>query len=253
MKRILIGDFREELLSTLEVILKNWGYRTLVTSNADEFLSLLDELEPDLVIAGPALLANKSIAKTIDGRNQPLLIVTDPTTKSIKTAGSENLDYPVDVFKLFELTQKSLEKIPRRNIRLNVQLPSMYYHGEAPCIAEVVSISSEGLFIKTGSRIEGLTDVRIVLPLLGMQEEIEVLGRIVYSVEPSPENNYLQGMGIEFLDIPADTNRLLQKFVENLLVTELSDKRYTQDSLNLEQLQSRTDDMLLKISAAKSH
>ena len=47
MKRILIGDSRDELLSTLEVILKNWGYRALATSDADEFLSLLDELTPD--------------------------------------------------------------------------------------------------------------------------------------------------------------------------------------------------------------
>ena len=53
MKRILIGDVREELLSALEVILKNWGYRALCTSNPEEFLSLHDELSPDLLLADP--------------------------------------------------------------------------------------------------------------------------------------------------------------------------------------------------------
>lgn len=247
MKRILIGDCREELLSTLEVVLKNWGYRTLVTSDASEFVSLIDELGPDMILAGPTLLTQKSIAKKIENLKTPFLFIDDPAVKPGKKLKSDILAYPINVFQLFELSQKILEKIPRRNIRLKVQLPSMYYHGESPCIAEVVSLSSEGLFIKTGSRIEGLSDVKIVLPLIGLQTEIEVLGRIVYRVEPHPDNNYLQGMGIEFRDIDPDTNQLLQKFVENLLVAELTEKSFTQSSLNLEQLQGHADEVLLQI------
>lgn len=250
MKRILIGDCREDLLSTLEVILKNWGYRTLCTSEAGEFISLLDELTPDILLAGPTLVAQKNVAKKITGQKAPLILLEDPQVKPLKIEATEQLAYPINVFRLFELVQKSLEKIPRRNIRLNVQIPSMYYHGDAPCIAEIVSLSTEGIFIRTGSRIEGLDEVRIVLPLIGMQTEIEIDGRIVYRVEPQQENNYIQGMGIEFKNVDSDTNKLLQQFVESLLVAELTEKKYIQDSLDLGQLQQSSDDMVLKIHPA---
>lgn len=250
MKLILIGDYREELLSTLEIILKNWGYRALVTSDDSEFLSILNELSPELIIAGPSILTKKSVVKELAKQQSTLLLIADATVKPVKNLTGENLVYPVDVFKLFELIQKNLEKIPRRNIRLNVLLPSMYYHGESPCIAEVISLSAEGVFIKTGSRIDGINEVRIALPLIGMQTEIEVNGRVVYRVEPHPDNNYLQGMGIEFTDIDPETALLLQQFVEGLLMAELSEKNFNQDSLNLEQLQNHSVELLLKMRPA---
>ncbi len=250
LKRILIGDCREDLLSTLEVILKNWGYRALCTSDAEEFLCLLDELKPDILLAGPSMIAQKNVAKKLTDLKTLLILLEDPQTKLLNIEATAHLAYPINVFKLFELVQKNLEKIPRRNIRLKVQLPSMYYHGDAPCIAEIVSISTEGIFIRTGSRIEGLDEVRIVLPLIGMQTEIEIDGRIVYRVDPQQENNYVQGMGIEFKDVDSDNSKLLQQFVESLLVAELTEKSYVQNSLDLDQLQKHSDDLTLKIHPA---
>ena len=247
MKRILIGDIREELLSALEVILKNWGYRALCTSDPGEMLSMIDELAPELILAGPSFLAKKTIADKIAKRKTTLIVLEDPQVKTPKGIDAESLPYPIDVFRLFEMVQKWLEKIPRRNIRLKVQLPSMYYHGEAPCIAEIISLSSEGIFIRTGSRIEGLDEIRIVLPLIGMQTEIEVNGRIVYRVEPQQKNNYIQGMGIEFKDVDEQTGKLLRKFVQSLLVAELTEKNFLQDSLDLDQLIKPSDSLVMKI------
>jgi len=250
VKRILIGDSREELLSALEVILKNWGYRALCTSDQSEILSLIDELAPELLLAGPSFLAKKNIADKIAKRQLSLIVLEDPEIMIPKEIEAERLPYPIDIFRLFEMIQKRLEKIPRRNIRLKVQLPSMYYHGEAPCIAEIVSLSSEGIFIRTGSRIEGLDDVRIVLPLIGMQTEIEVNGRIVYRVEPQQKNNYIQGMGIEFKDVNEQTAQLLRKFVQSLLVAELTERNFLQDSIDLEQLIKPSDSLVMKINPA---
>ncbi len=250
MKRILIIDNREELLSTLEVILKNWGYRTLCTSDSTEFLSLLEELSPELILAGPGFVSDNVVAGKIAACNVPLLLIEDARVKPIKNLATEQLAFPIDVFRLFELVQKHLETIPRRNIRLNVKLPSMYYHGDAPCIAEIVSLSSAGIFLRTGSRIEGLDRVRIILPLIGMQSEVELEGRIVYRVEPNQGNNYIQGMGIEFQNVDAGTGRLLQQFVESLLMAELTEKSYLQNALDLDQLQKHTNDVTLKIHPA---
>jgi len=38
----------------------------------------------------------------------------------------------------------------------------------------------------------------MTIPLLGHRTEIELCGRVVYSVFPSLENNYIQGVGICF-------------------------------------------------------
>ncbi len=250
MKRILIGDCREELLSTLEVILKNWGYRALTTSDQVEFIELLEELDPELLLVGPTMLSEKKVANNIDSRTSTLILIEDAQVKPLKSQAADKLAYPIDIFKLFELVQKYLEKVPRKNIRLNVQLPSMYYHGDSPCIAEIVSLSSEGIFIRTGSRIEGLDQVQIVLPLIGMQTEIELEGRIVYRVDPSQDNNYVQGMGIEFQNMEPETGKMLQQFVESLLVAELTEKSFTQNSLDLNQLQKHSDEVMLKINPA---
>ena len=40
MKRVLIGDNREELVSTLESLLKNWGYRAIATAEPANFLDV---------------------------------------------------------------------------------------------------------------------------------------------------------------------------------------------------------------------
>lgn len=248
LKRILICDQRNELLSTLEIILKNWGYRALPISDSNEFKSMMKELEPELIISGPGFITEKGVAKILKESKAPFILVNDSSIEAETLKATEELDYPVDIFRLFELTQKYLEKIPRRNIRLKVQLPGMYYCGESPCIAEIISLSAEGLFFRTGSRIDGPDNVQIVLPLLGMQKELEIKGRIVYRVEPQAGNNYLQGMGIEFIDIAADTEKLLRQYVENLLMTELSDKSYAQDTLDIEQLQSRSTELTLKIN-----
>jgi Tfp pilus assembly protein PilZ len=250
LKRILIGDCREELLTALEVILKNWGYRALCTSDPAEFISLLDELKPDLILAGPSILSTKKISGKITTIETSMIVLEDERVNLPKEFSGENLAYPIDIFRLFELVQKNLEKIPRRNIRLKVQLPSMYYHGDAPCIAEIISISSEGIFIRTGSRIEGLDEVRLVLPLIGMQSEIELKGRIVYRIEPQAKNNYVQGMGIEFKDVDEDTDQQLKQFVQSLLVSELTEKNFFQNSLDLDQLLKQSDDMVLKINPA---
>jgi len=239
LKRILVGDNREELLSTLEVILKNWGYRVLVTSSPDGFTSMLNDLSPDLIIAGPTILSNSGIQAHLKGAKAPLLILQDSQIKPIRNLAGEPIDYPVDIFKLFESVQKYLETIPRKNIRIKVQMPSMYYHGNIPCIAEVISLSVEGMFIKTGSRIDGLDQVRIVLPLIGMQKEIELEGKVIYTVEPLQRNNYQQGMGIQFCRIDSENEALLQKYVENLLVSELSEHNDSENALDLSQLHSQ--------------
>ena len=91
MKRILISDHRQELISTLEVILKNWGYRALPTSDPGEFGTLLHELEPELIITGPSFLSEKGVAKTIVNSNAPIILVSEPNIEPPQVKIAEEL------------------------------------------------------------------------------------------------------------------------------------------------------------------
>jgi Tfp pilus assembly protein PilZ len=226
MKRLLVGDHREKLLATLETILRHWGYRTLVSSSQQRLTSLVKETTPDLLIFGEDILQNTSsplsqmIAEKV-ANGTPLLVMTDSLTPPILQIPHEILPVPVDIFNLFEKVQKYLEEYPRKNIRLALQLPGMLCLGNSCHLAEVISLSTRGLFVKTGFRLQKGDNFRIVFPLLGMKKELEVGGRVLYSVRPDPDNNFLQGVGVEFTDINQDTLEALQGFLEGCLLDDL--------------------------------
>ena len=156
MKRLLIGDSRDELLSTLEVILRHWGYRVLVSARPAPIVELLRETSPDLLVMGARLLMQQdtplvqAVTQHVVERKCPLIVLQeDPAITSIKVP-HETLGVPLDLFSLFSLIQKHLEKHPRRNLRLDIRLPGMICTGEICHLAEVLSLSTNGLFVKTG-------------------------------------------------------------------------------------------------------
>ena len=226
MKRLLVGDTREKLLYTLETILRHWGYRTLVSSNLQRLTALVKETTPDLLIFRSHFFQDKTsplsaaVLQRVAG-GTPLLILPDGQTASEVEVPHETLTVPVDLFHLFEKVQKYLEPYPRKNIRLALQLPGMLCLGNSCHLVEVLSLSTRGLFIKTGFRLQKGDSFRIVFPLLGMKKELEVGGRVLYCVQPDPDNNFLQGVGVEFSDLCQDTLEALQSFLESSLLDEL--------------------------------
>ncbi len=226
MKRLLVGDHREKLLATLETILRHWGYRTLVSSSQQRLISLVKETTPDLLIFGARILTkttsplSQMVAKKVLN-GTPLLLMPENSTIPAPQIPHETLPVPIDIFTLFEKVQKYLEEYPRKNIRLALKLPGMLCLGDSCHLAEVISLSTRGLFVKTGFRLQKGDTFSIVFPLLGMKKELEVMGRILYSVKPDPDNNFLQGVGVEFTDIGQDTLEALQGFLEGCLLDNL--------------------------------
>ncbi len=230
MKRLLIGDNREPLLASLETILKHWGYRVTASSRPQQLVAFLKEISPDLLIMGTPLLSapdpglREAVARKIATAPCPLIILGDPGSAVPKALSCEILDVPLDIFALFEMIQKYLEKYPRKNLRLTVKLPGMYSRGESSLLAEVLSLSSKGLFIRTGNHLERGDQLNVVIPLLGMKKELEITGKVLYRTDPAPENNYLQGVGLEFSELSEETRETLTAFIEQHLLGELANR-----------------------------
>jgi Tfp pilus assembly protein PilZ len=226
MKRLLIGDTREKLLATVETILKHWGYRALASSRRDRLHALLLETTPDLLIMGESLLMNgnnslrEKVFSMVAG-GTPLLVLSASASPPAIEVPHEYLPVPIDPFTLFERVQKHLEKYPRKNIRLPIKLPGMLCREETCHLAEVLSLSARGLFIKTGFRLQPGDRFHIIFPLLGMKKEVELEGRVLYCVHPDPENNFLQGVGVEFTSLDEKTRKSLQAFIEGCFLNGL--------------------------------
>lgn len=228
MKRLLLADHREELLGTLEVILRHWGYRVVACSRLSSVEDLLRETEPDLLILGTRLAADPRLARALEvavrERMRPLILLAEADVTTPADLPHELLDVPVDLFALFRLIQPHLEKFPRRHLRLAMRLPGLLCAGESCHLAEILSLSSEGLFLRTCFRFEDENRLRVVLPLFGMKQELELEGRVLYRVEPTAGNHYLQGIGIEFTGLTDETRRQLRAFLESRFLGDLSDR-----------------------------
>jgi Tfp pilus assembly protein PilZ/CheY-like chemotaxis protein len=249
MKRVLLADNRDELLSTLEVVLKHWGYRVLALSRPADILQYLQTSPPELLIFGEDLLQSSS-----ETLNRALIhLLSDPATATILLKGhgpaalhpaeTPCLEVPVDLFVLFEKVQAYLQSHPRRNLRLEVNLPGMVCQGERSNLAEVISVSRQGLFIKTTFQLGTDDNLRIVLPLLGMKKELELQGKVIYRVEPNVLNNYSQGVGIEFTALDAEEQQTLEDYLEKLLLEELTESQRGTD-LDRSQLRLHSESMV---------
>ncbi|NIQ95082.1 MAG: hypothetical protein GWN87_13380 [Desulfuromonadales bacterium] len=256
MKLILVGHPNEEVRSTLELILKNWGYRVMAAASIDHLLAFLSETEPDLLLLGAATMAHldsRGLA-LVEKRRQAseaglftLSSEDDPELpEGIKT--DVELSVPVDIFSLFAAVQKQMEKHPRRFLRMDVKLPGMVNQtGKSAYMGEVLSLSPRGLFIKVGCRLEKDQDLKIIIPLIGIHEELEIEGRVLYTVQPGPENNYMQGAGIEFTHLSEDNNALLEGYLESRFITGLQNRTESDALLNSKQIQFHNREITIKL------
>lgn len=226
MKRLIVGDQREDLLSTLEVILKHWGHRVLASPHPEDIAQALRDTPPDVLILNadwvrnpPGALAEALAAWSALGK-PPVIALCEPDDREVPPSATA-LQIPVDLFKLFQLVQYYLQSHPRRNLRLTVSIPGMVCKDESSHLAEVISVSTRGLFVRTGTRMERGDQFRVVIPLMGMKQELDLEGRVLYRMEPTPENNYRQGVGIEFMSLSGDQEKALEDFLEKRLLDEL--------------------------------
>ncbi len=228
MKVLLVGHHQDSLLSSLEVILKNWGYRVMASTHEEQLCSLLRETSPHLLLLESTFLdppsspLREAVTEKVLSSQLPLFLIDTNQAPSASPLPHERISLPVDLFNLFELIQKHMEKIPRKHLRVEVKLPGMICPKEKSCyLGEVLSLSTGGMFIKTGCRMEKDTTLQVIIPLMGMQTELEIEGKVIYRADPTAENNYRQGAGIVFSNLDPKTSRTLEDYLEACLFSRL--------------------------------
>jgi len=229
MKRLLLGEHREDILNTLDLTLKHWGYRVLAVPRRERLNKLIRDTAFDLLIINADWLdANHATLEALEtciGKGASLMVLKSRETTPQLPLPHQLLDVPVDIFSLFSAIQQHLEKHPRKNMRLALKLPGMICRHHQCQLGEVLSLSTRGLFMKTGFRLDQGERFRIVLPLMGMKEELELSGKVLYRVHPDPKNNYQQGVGVGFVDLQPNAARLLERYIKTCFREEMSHRR----------------------------
>jgi len=221
MKCLLLADDRLDLLATLEPILKHWGYRVLTASDVAQANAFLAGSDPAMLIIGSNLLARPELQRPRP--SLPLLALTHPDAAPPEAEPDVTLGVPVDIFALFAFIQSRVEQHPRRNLRLRLHLPGMYRtKGEDFLLADVFSLSMNGLFFRSSLRLAPGARISAVFPLLGHAKELEVEGTVLYVIEPTPQNNYMQGFGLGFSSLAPEQVALLEHFIEESFLNEVA-------------------------------
>ncbi len=245
MKSILVADSRPDLLATLEPILKHWGYRVLSTGKTDQVMPFLQESEPCLLIIGeatlsdPTLALNAEMTKRINSGALPVIALKQEDAGKLPLTPNTTINIPVELFELFAFIQCQVEKHPRQNLRLRLKLPGMYCIGEEEFIlAEVLTLSMQGLFFKAPTKVSKGDQVTVVFPLLGHCKEIEVNSTVLYTIQPDADNNFFQGFGIGFDELPESYKIHLQQFIREHFLKEVSASNDGVGAFKTEQLKS---------------
>jgi Tfp pilus assembly protein PilZ len=110
-----------------------------------------------------------------------------------------------------------------------------------------LSLSTQGLFIKTGARLAQEDQLKVIFPLMGMKQELELDSRVLYRVEPGPENNYLQGVGLEFTPMDGQTEHALKRFIECCFLGELSAGQRGGEGLDPQHLRNVAPELTLRL------
>jgi len=226
-KQIMAVHQQPQVLSSLEMVLGNWGYELEKASSVQEMNTRLRKVKPHFLLIENGLISSEQLD------NLPLL-ARETKSKDLTIAllghGSHEgnisanyaLDLPLNIFALYEAVQKSLEPVPRQDVRVKVRLPGMVRPGDKHFnLGEVLCLSTGGMFIRCGIPLPTGTQLEIILPLLGLKCELELAGEVIYQVTPCAENNYNQGVGIRFNALSIHDKELLEKYLENRLQEDL--------------------------------
>lgn len=246
IKTILVAENRSDLLATLEPILKHWGYRVLSTRKASQVRTFLQESTPCMLIIGEALMGDPELEldthllTRLNSGDLPVMALTQECTGGPKALiPTETHEVPVDLFELFSFIQRKVEHFPRHNLRLRLRLPGMYsLDNGAYILAEVLSLSMNGMFLKAAARVKAGDRLTVVFSLLGFGKEMELAATVLYTVQPESRNNFFQGFAVAFDSIPEDCREQLQTFLRDSFLQEVSSNRNGVGIFSASQLKS---------------
>lgn len=140
-------------------------------------------------------------------------------TSCLSSGAQAYMCRPINPTALYITIHNLIEPNPRRSLRLRVIFKVDVTHKfiKKTCFATV--ISDQGVFIRTTEPFEAGEIIKLSLELPSTTP-IELSGKIIYRTKSNRAELLEPGIGVIFLDISANLQRNLRRFIETCLTGE---------------------------------
>lgn len=215
---ILVADNNVDDRFETGMILQRFGYNICTAGTAGETIEFMHVAPPAAVIAEALIGVNLAARLKKDARFSDIPIIAlakapdlDLELRTKRQEFAACLVKPLDVDAFYQTVQLSVEKTPRKNIRIGVSLEAMVRHGASQEKGHVTVISEFGMFIRTreprplNERVD--VDIRV-------RERTIALTAVVlysYSFEASPFRE--PGMGMKFVKISPEDRAYIKIYI----------------------------------------
>jgi CheY-like chemotaxis protein len=225
---LLVGDVRS-LVELQRSYLKRTTCRILTARTGAQALSLCRQDRPDLVFLESAMPEMDGVAACRQIKSDPamgaipiVLIASEDRVAECRQAGcDEVLVKPFEAAAFLGLVRRFVPLLERLEGRIPVSCRVEFKSRFGSYTAYTRDLSARGLFLKsprpfvTGTRLQ----LSIHLPVrrgsgpLGAPPPLVVEGEVRRVMRPEPGSHLLEGVGIRFVDPPAEVLRAIEEFI----------------------------------------
>jgi CheY-like chemotaxis protein len=234
---ILLADDNQTFLMYIGILIRRLGYQIFLARDGLEALKIAKEKKPTIIILDyimPRLDGSSCLSmirNDADLRNTPVLIITSYGDKLsmdelVGLGCCGFLKKPVNLSDFYSTIRgclptgsKGFNK--RRNIRTQSNLKVLIKCKSERRELYASKLSQEGMYLRTIAPFEVGTIMDIVFQV-DDEDPVELKGSVIYCnrlsarIEPEP------GMGIKFMDIPADVKQRIYYFVIKELTQDIA-------------------------------
>jgi CheY-like chemotaxis protein len=232
---IVVVDGEGAHLYYTSMLLQRLEYNIHTAKTAADALEIMNVAEPALVLTEISLpdLSGVELLKKLKRNPQthkvPVIILTSSRDQAVKSSCLEEgcaayFHKPVDPDVLYAAIQKATETVPRQFIRLQTCLNVMVGDDKAAAssvIADyVTALSEQGMFVSTSQpKPVGL---QIPITIFLEDSKIKVEGMVLYSFKREEGPLKTSGMGIKFIRISPEDQRLIKIFIKKAITKGLT-------------------------------
>ena len=228
MKKVLLFEPSRSFAQFMKYVLSRLGYQVFHIDNANQILTEISNIMPDLIMAETNIkeLSGIELCRRLRGDKMfssiPVAIIsldgTKETRQDADTAGCiDYLTKPVTARAIHELMQRHLPyNQKRQNIRIRMQLNARISDGTRSDNMKTLTIGEGGMYAYTQQPLKIGTILDISLPLPGLKSPLDLKGEVIYTTEDN-DSGLPKGMGIKFLVLDNNTGTLLQHYMESYL------------------------------------
>jgi uncharacterized protein (TIGR02266 family) len=107
--------------------------------------------------------------------------------------------------------------------RLGIQVPVDFQALQSFPAGTSFDVSARGIFVRTGQVVPVGQEILLRFTLPGVSRAFRTVGRVIWSSPVETAEGYPAGMGIQFLDLPAEEQAIIEEYV----VQQLLDRAVT--------------------------